>query len=219
MKYGKKVMDMSKEELYLVYSAISKLKYPKLDVDDVQEIIIKWLLENKLSIKHIFFFYQDEEESFPHIYLLSRNSEVPCQCCSITPTSYQEFRQEKNKAIINSTKKEFLEEKKDNLMKEPIKTDVNNVPKQQREKKSDIVLSPNELIKINENNTITKSGNTTKITAVTEQPKVGEHLKNINIEKEKNNKNNNGCCMWCRNFCTTCKAEFGKCCIDIMGNI
>uniref|UniRef100_A0A0K0DX86 Uncharacterized protein n=1 Tax=Strongyloides stercoralis TaxID=6248 RepID=A0A0K0DX86_STRER len=219
MKYGKKVMDMDKEELHLVYSAINKLKYPKLDVDDYQEMIIKWLLENKLSIKHIFYFYKDEEESYPHKYLLSRNSEVPCHCCSIISTSYQEFRNEKNKEIINinSTKKEFFGEKKDNLIKESINTDVNNVLKQQEEKKSDIILSPNELIKTNNINI--KSGNRTKIAAVTEQPKIGEHLKPINIEKEKVKKNNNSCCMWCQNFCTTCKAEFGKCCIDIMGSI
>uniref|UniRef100_A0A0N5BIA4 Uncharacterized protein n=1 Tax=Strongyloides papillosus TaxID=174720 RepID=A0A0N5BIA4_STREA len=218
MKFGKKLMDMDKEELYLVYSAISKLKYPKLDIEEVQEEIIKWLLENKLSLKHIFLFYQDDDDTLKHKYLLSRNSDSPCHCCSTLPTSYKEFKNEKNEKIINCNPTR-REEKKKNSIGKVDKTDVNNVSKQEREKKSDIVLSPNELIKRNENDTITRSGKTTKINPITEQPKLGEHLKNNNNKSEKKRKSNGGCCSWCRNFCTTCKAEFGKCCIDILGNI
>uniref|UniRef100_A0A0K0F5J7 Uncharacterized protein n=1 Tax=Strongyloides venezuelensis TaxID=75913 RepID=A0A0K0F5J7_STRVS len=215
MKFGKKLMDMDKEELYQVYSAISKLKYPKLDIEEVQEEIIKWLLENKLSLKHIFLFYRDDDDILKHKYLLSRNSDTPCHCCSTLPTSYKEFKNEK----ISNCNPTRREEKKKNSIEKVDKTDVNNVSKQDREKKSDIVLSPNELIKRNENDIIARSGNTTKINPITEQPKLGEHLKNNNNKSEKKRKSKGGCCSWCRNFCTTCKAEFGKCCIDILGNI
>uniref|UniRef100_A0A0N5A5H1 Uncharacterized protein n=1 Tax=Parastrongyloides trichosuri TaxID=131310 RepID=A0A0N5A5H1_PARTI len=216
MKFGKKVMDMDKEELYLVYSAISKLKYPKLGIEEVQEEIIRWLLENKLSLKHLFYFYEDEEETIPHKYLLSRNSESPCHCCSTLTTSYQDFRKEKSEEITNSDvpKREFLEKDKNILIDNIRKTDVSK-----QETKSDIVLSPNELIKRNDN--ITKFTNNKKITAVIEQPKPGDHLKvNTNIDKKKIRKKENAtCCGWCKSFCLTCKSEFGKCCIDIMGNI
>ncbi|CAI5445961.1 unnamed protein product [Caenorhabditis angaria] len=75
-----KILEMSKTELECVIAIVQPGKSAKqLRIDEMQEMAIKWLFANGLSINHQFEIRKNEEDFSPEYYCIIRSGS--CDCC------------------------------------------------------------------------------------------------------------------------------------------